>query len=146
MYRYRKILVPFDSSSQAMSAVEHAVKLAMVSGAAVTLFHVMQEMPAGSKERAGNQRESIAGDYKAGGLSILEKLKENYAEHDVKIDIAVTVGSPAKEIIKKAKIENYDVIIMGSRGLGKIPGLLMGSVSNKVCRGASCPVIVIHAN
>lgn len=147
---YRKILVPFDNSSQALSAVEHALKLALVSGAAVTLFHVVQDFPLFSdertEERIGIDRDAVISQAKAGAKAMLDKLKESFSEHEIKIDGAVAVGNPAREICKKAQIEGYDLIIMGSRGLGKIPGLLMGSVSNRVCRNASCPVIVIHAN
>jgi len=147
---YRKILVPFENSSQALSAVEHALKLALVSGAAVTIFHVVQDALIFSDERivkrTGIDRDAVINQAKAGAKAMLNKLKEGLSEHEVKIDTAVAVGSPAREICKKAQIEGYDLIIMGSRGLGKIPGLLMGSVSNRVCRNAFCPVIVIHAN
>lgn len=147
---YKKILVPFDNSSQALSAVQHALKLAFVSKATVTLFHVVQDIPVFSDERTedriGIDRNVIINESKAKAQAMLDKLKESLSEHDIKIDTSVVVGNPSREVCKKAKIEGYDVIVMGSRGLGKIPGLLMGSVSNRVCRNASCPVIVIHAN
>lgn len=147
---YRKILVPFDHSSKALQAVEHALKLAQVSKASVTLLHVVQEIPIFSDERTedriGIDRNALVQDARANALAALDKLKRSLADYDVKIDTAVALGNPSREIVKKAKIEGYDVIVMGSRGLGKIPGLLMGSVSNRVCRNASCPVIVIHAN
>lgn len=147
---YRKILVPFDNSNQARAAVEHALKLALVSRATVTLFHVVQDIPVFSDERTedriGIDRDIIIHEARAKAQAVLEKIKESLTDHDIKIDIDVIVGNPSREICKKAKIEGYDVIVMGSRGLGRIPGLLMGSVSNRVCRNASCPVIVIHAN
>lgn len=147
---YRKILVPFDNSNQALSAVQHAIKLALVSRATVTLVHVVQDVPVFSDERTedriGIDRNAIVNESKAKAQAMLDRLKKSLSEHDVKLDTAVVVGNPSREVCKKAKIEGYDVIVMGSRGLGKIPGLLMGSVSNRVCRNASCPVIVIHAN
>jgi len=133
---YNKILVPFDNSSQALSAAQHAVKLAMVSKANITLFHVVQDI--------ANYTEEQITAFRTKAQDMLEQLKEGLSGNDVKIDTAVALGNPSREILKKAKIESFDVIIMGSRGLGKIPGLLMGSVSNKVCSGAACPVIVIH--
>ncbi|MCG9968294.1 universal stress protein [Pelotomaculum terephthalicicum JT] len=133
---YKKILVPFDNSRQAISAAQHAVKLALVSKSTVTLFHIVQDIANHSEEKIKVLRTNAQ--------LMLEQLREEISGNDVKIDTAVALGNPSKEILKKAKIESYDVIIMGSRGLGKIPGLLMGSVSNKVCSGAVCPVIVIH--
>lgn len=153
---YKKILVPFDNSSQALSAAQHAAKLALVSGAKVTLFHVVHiaNYPEErNKVRSGVYRETVLDELKIKAQEMLEQIKDNLAGeqikdnlagNEVKIDTAVVFGSPAREILKKASIESYDVIIMGSRGLGKIPGILMGSVSNKVCSAADCPVIVIH--
>ncbi|OPY56709.1 MAG: putative universal stress protein [Pelotomaculum sp. PtaU1.Bin035] len=145
---YRKILVPFDNSSQSLSAVQHALKLAKVSKATVTLFHVVQDIPLFLEERVkvriGADRAMLFNELRIKAQAMLDQLKESLAGNDIKIDTAVAIGSPSREILKKTKIEGYDVIIMGSRGLGKIPGLIMGSVSNKVCSNASCPVIVIH--
>lgn len=145
---YEKILVPFDNSSQSFSAAQHALKLALVSGATVTLFHVVQDSLYDPEERArvriGIDRDTILNELKIKAESMLEQLRERLTGNDIRIDTAVVAGNPAREILKKAKIEGYDVIIIGSRGLGKIPGILMGSVSNKVCSGATCPVIVIH--
>lgn len=145
---YNKILVPFDNSSQSFSAAQHALKLAMVSKATVTIFHVIQELLNEPEEKAkvriGMDRDTIVNELKNKAQSMLDQLRERLIGNDIKIETSVAVGNPAREILKKAKIEGYDVIVIGSRGLGKIPGILMGSVSNKVCSGATCPVIVIH--
>lgn len=147
---YQKILVPVDGSSQSLSAVQHAIKLALVSRASVTLFHVLQDIPLFSDERTedriGIDRNALMSRQRTKAQEMLDKLKESYSDQELKIHTSVVTGSPAKEITKKAKIEGFDVIVIGSRGLGKIPGILMGSVSNKVCRGVDCPVIVIHAH
>lgn len=76
---------------------------------------------------------------------MLDQVKKSISSPDVKIDIAIATGKPSLEVCKKAKIEGYDLIVMGSRGLGKISGLLGASVSRKVRRNAPCPVILIHA-
>ncbi|OPX84466.1 MAG: Universal stress protein [Pelotomaculum sp. PtaB.Bin104] len=145
---YNKILVPFDNSSQSFSAAQHALKLAMVSKATVTIFHVIQELLNEPEEKAkvriGMDRDTIVNELKIKAQSMLDQLRERLIGNDIKIETSAAFGNPAREILKKAKIEGYDVIVIGSRGLGKIPGILMGSVSNKVCSGATCPVIVIH--
>jgi len=48
------------------------------------------------------------------------------------------------EICREAKEGRFDLVIMGSRGLGEIKGYLMGSVSNRVVRHASCPVLIVR--
>jgi nucleotide-binding universal stress UspA family protein len=52
-------------------------------------------------------------------------------------------GDPAETIIELAKTHNSNVIIMGSRGLGKLAGLLLGSTSQKVVSYAPCPVLIV---
>ena len=53
-------------------------------------------------------------------------------------------GSAAEEIIKVAEIRECDLIIMGSRGLGKLTGLVLGSQSQKVVSHAHCPVLIVR--
>ncbi|MHB1044002.1 MAG: universal stress protein [Eubacteriales bacterium] len=52
-------------------------------------------------------------------------------------------GNPAREILKMAGEGNYDLIVIGGRGLGALRGALLGSVSAKVIHMASCPVTVV---
>ena len=60
-------------------------------------------------------------------------------------DIAVQIvdGSPADKIIAVAEKENADMIFMGSRGLGKVAGVLMGSVSHKVSHLSKCTCVTV---
>lgn len=114
----------------------------------MTLFHVIPDVPSVDGETRGadgSKRTDSIKENKARAKLMLDQLKRNFSGPDVKIDIAVATGKPSHEVCKKAKIEGYDLIVMGSRGLGKIPGLLGGSVSSKVSRNAPCPVILIHA-
>lgn len=53
-------------------------------------------------------------------------------------------GNPAEAIIEVARNRESDVIIMGSRGLGKLAGLLLGSTSQKVLSLAPCPVLIVR--
>lgn len=59
------------------------------------------------------------------------------------IEIQVRDGSPADLILATAEHENADVIVMGSRGLGHITGMLMGSVSHKVNHLSKCTCITV---
>jgi nucleotide-binding universal stress UspA family protein len=53
-------------------------------------------------------------------------------------------GDPAREIIAAAREHDHDVIVLGSRGRGRMSAALLGSVSNRVMHDADVPVIVIH--
>ena len=78
-----------------------------------------------------------------------EKIISNLANDNIKVAAKVLIGngsSPAKQIVKFAKDNRIDMIIMGSRRLehisSKIKGL--GSVARIVSENASCPVLIIH--
>jgi nucleotide-binding universal stress UspA family protein len=59
-----------------------------------------------------------------------------------RVVMEVQVGEPAEEIIDLARLEAYDMIVMGNRGLGQMKELLLGSVSHRVLHLAPCPVLV----
>ena len=56
----------------------------------------------------------------------------------------VRLGSPFTEIVRYAKAENIDLIVMGTHGRGMIAHLLMGSVAERVVRTAPCPVLTVR--
>ena len=61
----------------------------------------------------------------------------------VKVKSVFEVGSPGPALLAVAKKYNADLIVMGSRGLGPLKGLFMGSVSSYVTSHSTCPVLII---
>jgi len=53
-------------------------------------------------------------------------------------------GEPDRRIVSYAKEKDVDLIVIGARGLGRIEGMLIGSVTDAVLKSAPCPVLVIH--
>jgi nucleotide-binding universal stress UspA family protein len=78
------------------------------------------------------------------GDLVLENARLRADSKGVK-DIATHIvdGSPADKIIAVAEKENADMIVMGSRGLGKMAGVLMGSVSQKVSHLSNCTCVTV---
>lgn len=54
------------------------------------------------------------------------------------------IGSPGEEIIDLTREEEYDMLVVGSRGLSQVKEIFLGSVSQKVLHGALCPVLVVR--
>ena len=91
------------------------------------------------EEHYDTQVAQAIGDY------LLQSSKRVAAERGVKeVKGVVTDGDPAKAILDCAKIEGADLIVIGSRGLGDLKGLLVGSVSHKVCQLADCTCITVR--
>lgn len=78
------------------------------------------------------------------GTLIAEKARTVLTEKNLKeFYIHIVDANPAECIIKTADQENVDIIVMGSRGLGRLSGLLMGSVSYKVNHLAPCTCVTV---
>jgi nucleotide-binding universal stress UspA family protein len=59
--------------------------------------------------------------------------------------VSVVVGSPFVEIIRYARAQQVDLIVMGTHGRGPVEHMLLGSVAEKVVRKASCPVLTVRS-
>ncbi len=144
---YKKLLVPLDGSPQAWRASEYAIKLAECMGSEVMFLHVIPALP--PYENYQNQQQTgtyqqIHNDLLISGREIIEQAKQDFGKSSINVGFKMLWGNPAMEICRLAKDENYDLIIMGNRGLGSVKGYLMGSISNRVVRHASCPVMIVR--
>jgi nucleotide-binding universal stress UspA family protein len=75
---------------------------------------------------------------------LIEARDQAMAKGARRISIEVVVGDPATQILASASAGETDLIVMGSRGHGRLVGLLLGSVAQKVVALARCPVLVVH--
>ena len=76
----------------------------------------------------------------------LEVLKDRLKDiGNAQIDVKISYGSPIEEILKRAKIEEASLVIMGSRGRGFVSELFLGSVSHNVVRHSEAPVLLISS-
>ena len=78
----------------------------------------------------------------AAGKEILNDIVKDVPA-DLKVKSVFEVGSPGPAVLAVAKKYNADLIVMGSRGLGPLKGLFMGSVSSYVTSHSTCPVLVV---
>lgn len=144
---YEKILVPLDGSHRSLAAAAHAMQIASRLNSRVTLFHVVQSLPqytGNFSEFSSSSVNSIAREFETMGENILNEAEAQFGDHNIKLEKKLAWGDPEQEICNEAKEGKYDLIVIGSRGLGEIKGYLMGSVSNRVSRHAPCPVLIIR--
>lgn len=144
---YKNILVPVDGSEKSALAALHAAELASKLGSELFLFHVVPSLPPyidTAPDRLSRVQQAIMDELNKQGLNVLSKVKDDLAAYGLKIHTDIAVGHPGDQIIKKAKEINCELVVMGSRGLGEIKGILMGSVSNRVTKHAGCPVMVVR--
>lgn len=76
--------------------------------------------------------------------TILKKALEAVGETPGEVHTEILESSPAEAILDVAKTREVDLIVMGSRGIGRLKGLLIGSQSQKVVQHALCPVLIVR--
>jgi nucleotide-binding universal stress UspA family protein len=132
------ILLAVDGSEPSNRAVAHTAQLASCVGAEVVVLHVYEH---GAGESTGSHPvpdgsrrlvESAVRAIKVGGAK---------AKGEV---VSATYGRAARLILQTATDEDAGLIVMGSRGLSDLAGLVMGSVAHKVLHLAQCPVLVVR--
>lgn len=144
-----RVLAPIDGSEQAFAALRFAVDFAKRYGATLDLFYVAPEsappeslLQYAEAEHIGTSSPEI---YMAIGKGVLDAGTEIAHAGDVlDVERHLEFGDPAHAILDYAAHHAVDVVIMGTRGLGKLKGLLLGSVSLKVSSLAPCTCIVVR--
>ena len=139
MSNIRRILVPVDGSESSDRAIEHAIEMAEVCGGKIDFLYV-----ANINQLAINAclSDAILEAVTKAGNVILDRAIEKVPE-GIEAEAFSETGSPAVVILDFAMTENVDMIVMGSRGLGVVKGVLLGSVSQYIVDQAKCPVLVV---
>ena len=144
----KKILVPVDGSAHSKKALEFACELAKKFESELRLLHVVQPPISTQTMAVGGSAvttEVSREDLKEIGRNMIEAAKQVASNHDcTKVETQIEAGLPAHHILDAAKKHDADLIVMGSRGLSDIAGLLLGSVSHKVTHLAECSCLTIR--
>lgn len=143
------VLVAVDGSHHATRAVEFAADMAAKAGARLTLVHVFELRDLPEELARIAEIESLGSDDDKVHRLVGERVLDVAKAHAQGLGIAeprlvLAQGDPAGTIVETAKKEHADVVVIGSRGLGRLAELLLGSVSHKVVMHAPCTVIVVR--
>lgn len=134
------VLQPTDFSDTAERAFAYLEKIVESGGKRATLLHVQD------KARIAKHLEDRLDEFNQIDQGRLARLKTRLVDKgatDVRIEIPY--GSPIQEILKRAKTEDFSLIVMGSQGRGFIPEIFLGSISHNVVRHAPIPVLLVPA-
>lgn len=146
------ILCATDGSPSARKALEFAADLARDREGKLLVMHVQQDHGSGlvtpgleEFERVENIRVTEAEMLRGAAQRIAEQGAAFARERGApSVEALVGEGDPAGRIIEAARDRGADVIVIGSRGLGDLQGLLLGSVSHKVAHLAPCSCIIVR--
>ena len=144
-----QILVPVDGSEHAFRALQVACSIARAEDKLLRLLHVVPstEIPEGLKRYAQLEhvRESPEHLYESAvAENILNAARgEAIAAGVEQVECSIEHGDPSRGILEAASRLDVDTIVMGTRGLSDIQGLILGSVAHKVSHGADCRVVTV---
>jgi nucleotide-binding universal stress UspA family protein len=139
---FEHILLAVDGSAHALRAARVAGDLARAMNSKTLRIVVAYD---GIPAYLGEPNLQIAIESRLReAQEILQKAEEAVGKIPAEIHTELIEGSPAEAIIEVAKTRNCDVIVMGSRGMGTLTGLVLGSTSQKVVSHAPCPVLIIR--
>ncbi|PKL59995.1 MAG: universal stress protein [Methanomicrobiales archaeon HGW-Methanomicrobiales-4] len=139
---FQKIVLATDGSDNAQRAAQAAIDLAKgLSLSSIMITHIITNPPDQSRmvKAQFDVHTLLEDDAKAALQRTIDVLSLAGLSYDLK----VAIGDPSVEIVDIAKKEMADLIIIGSRGLGTLQGILLGSVSQKIAQAASCPVMIV---
>ena len=147
---FQKILVGVDGSESALQAVDVAANLAEVFNGRLVLVHVVQVSAIAEQalkiSATAHLSENPKGIMERLSQDVLDDARERARKAglaDQKISTVTTDGNQARELIKAAKRRKVDLVVVGSRGRGRLEGLLLGSVSQKVSALSPCPCMIV---
>jgi nucleotide-binding universal stress UspA family protein len=138
---FKKILVGIDGSEHALKAAGLAGDLARCMQAEVLVVACFERVPVYLGEPYMDEVIQVSIDCAEENL---QAALQRVGEAGGKIQSLVLEGSPAEAILNAAEVQQVDLIVMGTRGLGRLPSLIMGSQSQKVVSQADCPVLLVR--
>ena len=139
---FTKILVPVDGSDNSYKALEAALVLSEKLGSNISVVNVMEQVPITHIESEKLLNELLEA-YKKENQEILSKCSDIAHQKGITIKTVLLQGNPAPVILDYSKKENFDLVIMGSRGMGKFKELILGSVSSKIVHHSPCAIMII---
>jgi universal stress protein A len=140
----RKILVGFEVGPLAEPVVRHAAELSRKFGAEMVLVHVVEpdglltNLPPAAEGYVPPPTAAVRGNYALGEADRL------LASLGAKARVVTATGKPFVEIIRVAREESADLIVVGTHGRTALAQILLGSTAELVVRKAPCPVLTVR--
>jgi len=138
---YATIIVALDGSEQSLLALNHARAIAECFRSKLILVHAF---PHTSDLRNSIDYNNLVAVRIKRGEEIIETARKQLGRISITVDEELLEGPAPEAILSVTATRNADLIVMGSRGMGSLKGIMFGSVSLKVAHYAPCPVMVVR--
>jgi nucleotide-binding universal stress UspA family protein len=139
---FRNILVAIDPSPSASRALQHAVELAEALKARLTVMAVVPPVPV-----AAYGAPVDVGALKRGSEHATEQVLHHAIESipdTVVVEHVLKHGDPSEEIFDRIREAGHDLVVIGSRGRGRVRANLLGSVGADLLYHSTIPMLIVH--
>ncbi|PYZ95210.1 universal stress protein [Salipaludibacillus keqinensis] len=138
---FKKILLAGDGSPHSIRACEKAIYLAKhTEGSSITFIHVVDDVPSQADVMDAEMRPRDIPDHRKARILPLQQKIES---ENISLNVKHAFGEPGPTIVREANDGNYDVVVIGSRGLNQFQQMVLGSVSHKVAKRVHCPILIV---
>jgi nucleotide-binding universal stress UspA family protein len=140
----RRILVPTDFSESARKAFLYGLSFAREYEGELLLLHVVESLTMGyASDLFPVPMAEVFDEISGYAKAELGKLGAEAKEKGVVARELVVQGKPSAEIVRVAREETADMIVLGTHGKGMLDKALFGSTAERVIRRAPCPVLTV---
>ncbi|WP_435100090.1 universal stress protein [Halarchaeum sp. P4] len=140
---YDRILVPTDGSPESERAIEEAIGLAELNDATVVALYVIDTRDYRSLPEA--KWTALRSELEQEGKRAVETVAERAEEAGVSAETIIEDGTPHEVILERTRDGDCDAVVMATHGRSGIDRFLLGSVTERVVRQSSVPVLVVRA-
>ncbi len=138
--KFEKILNPVDGSTHSMHSTQSAIELARQFKSKIVLLHCHSRFPVVLSEPYFQQ---AIDEIMKTSEELMKPFETILEESGVDYEVRILEGLPGTTIAEIAKLDNIDLIVMGSRGVSNFEGLFLGSVAHQVLHKSQCPVFIV---
>ena len=137
--KYQRILAALDGSKNSLRGLNEAIYLARQCQAIITGIYVIPRPPHPAfRSPRYPEKPRLQGAQK-----IMDFAKNHCAQNGIVFEQKIIFGDTGYNIVKFAKDKNFDIIVIGARGVSALKEVFFGSVSNYVLHKTSLPVLVV---
>lgn len=139
---FSKILSPIDESENSKRAFNYALYLSKNLKGEITILNVADAPPT-VYVQSQKVLDELLEKYSKAREKVFDVYRKLAQKEGVEIKTKVIFGDPGQEIVKFSLKGEFDMIVIGNRGMGHLKEMVMGSVSSTVMRNAKCPVLLV---
>ncbi|PZT55057.1 universal stress protein [Paenibacillus silvae] len=142
---FDKVMVAIDKAEITNKLLDATVEIAQNKQSQITLVNVSQDYLSNGMTYVPEPfLEDLLNEMEKASLDLLHQAKSKLKSAGINPETIHLKGDPAYEILNYARETGQQLVIIGSRRLMGVKGMMLGSVSHKVSQLSNCPVLIVH--